>query len=109
MTISTQIGIIGTEQGEIFFIDLDTGQLLGFTRIDEYVSNFQICQDSELDEINLIITSQSKKQWQLVLEQPSNGFVYVLNNNLTCNKLHSQASRDTTIGNKKNFFINNQV
>ncbi|XP_043461144.1 uncharacterized protein LOC122497855 [Leptopilina heterotoma] len=80
MATSCQTGIIGTEQGEILFIDLDTGQQIGLTRIDDYISSFQICQDTELDTINLIITSQSKKQWLLVLEQPAKGYIYTQSN-----------------------------
>lgn len=80
MSTSCQTGIIGTEQGEILFIDLDTGQQIGLTRIDGYISNFQICQDTELDTINLIITSQSKKQWFLILEQPAKGYIYTQSN-----------------------------
>ena len=103
MSVSSQVGIIGTEQGEILFVDLDTGQQVGFTRVDGHVSSFQICQDSELDTINLIITSQLKKQWHLVLEQPAKGYVFMINNGIATSDSYSQGSSGQAESNEKTF------
>ncbi|XP_033222191.1 uncharacterized protein LOC117176193 isoform X2 [Belonocnema kinseyi] len=103
MAVSSQVAIVGTEQGEILFIDLDTGQQVGFTRIDGHVSSFQICQDSELDTVNLIITSQLKKQWHLVLEQPAKGYVFMHNNGTASSESYSQGSSGHSENNEKTF------
>ncbi|XP_058799619.1 uncharacterized protein LOC131669061 isoform X2 [Phymastichus coffea] len=79
-SFSAQIGIVGTEQGEIVFINLETGQQVGITKIEGKIKGFSICQDSEVDTVTLLITNQSREQWHLVLEKPANNYTYPFNN-----------------------------
>ncbi|XP_011499761.1 PREDICTED: uncharacterized protein LOC105363708 [Ceratosolen solmsi marchali] len=73
-----EIGIIGTEQGEIIFVNLETGQQVGSTKIDGCIASFFICQDTELDTVTLLITNNCKEQWYLVLEKPGSNYIYPL-------------------------------
>jgi hypothetical protein len=78
VSFSGEIGIIGTEQGEIIFVNLETGQQVGSTKIDGCVASFFICQDTELDTVTLLITNNCKEQWYLVLEKPGSNYIYPL-------------------------------
>ncbi|XP_076231996.1 RCC1 and BTB domain containing protein claret [Calliopsis andreniformis] len=64
-----EIGIIGTECGEIIFINLETGHQATVTHINGNIVSLHICRDQGTDSVSLLITSQSKQQWRLLLEQ----------------------------------------
>ncbi|XP_014210897.1 uncharacterized protein LOC106641130 [Copidosoma floridanum] len=79
-TLPCNVGILGTDQGEIIFVNLETGQKVGATKIEGRVASFFICQDTELDTVTLLITNQSREQWGLILEKPGSKYTYPLNN-----------------------------
>lgn len=93
-TFAAQIGIVGTEQGEIIFINLETGQQIGITKIEGRVKGFSICQDTELDTVTLLITNQGREQWHLVLEKPANNYTYPFNNGTTQSSKNDDADND---------------
>ncbi|XP_076290430.1 RCC1 and BTB domain containing protein claret [Lasioglossum baleicum] len=64
-----EIGIIGTEYGEIVFINLETGYQTNVTHINGNIVSLRICRDESNDSVSLLITSQSNQQWRLLLEQ----------------------------------------
>ncbi|XP_031777146.1 uncharacterized protein LOC100677930 isoform X2 [Nasonia vitripennis] len=80
ISFSGQMGIVGTEQGEIIFVNLETGQQVGSTKTDGKITGLCICQDTELDTVMLLITNHCKEQWHLVLEKPGSNYTYPLNN-----------------------------
>lgn len=75
-----QIGIIGTEQGELIFINLEIGKQVGSTKIEGCITNLSICQDTELGVVTLLITNHCNEQWHLILEKPGHGYIYPLIN-----------------------------
>lgn len=85
-SFAAQIGIIGTEQGEIIFINLESGLKIGSTKIEGCVTNLGIYQDKQLDTVTLLITNDNKNQWQLILEKPSTKYIYPLYNQATENE-----------------------
>ncbi|XP_046742534.1 uncharacterized protein LOC124409162 [Diprion similis] len=72
----SHVGIIGTEHGEIVLVNLESGCQVGLTNVKGNVTNLHICQDSSLDVVSLLVTSQTHQQWRLILEQRANGYVY---------------------------------
>ena len=87
VTVAMNIAIIGTEQGEIVFVNLESGRRVNTTHITGYISSLQICHDNELyTTVSLLITSQTREQWQLVLEHSLNSYVYPLDNDNVFNQ-----------------------
>ncbi|KAG7209510.1 hypothetical protein KM043_015595 [Ampulex compressa] len=67
--ICIDVAIVGTEYGEILFINLESGQQICVTHIKGSISELKICDDESKDMISLLITNQKKQQWHLILEQ----------------------------------------
>ncbi|XP_011299545.1 uncharacterized protein ca [Fopius arisanus] len=78
VTQSSHIGVIGTEDGEVVFINLENGQWIGSTRVRGSISSLDICQDNSLEIVSLLITNKTRQQWRLVLEQRTNGCIFSL-------------------------------
>lgn len=83
-----EVGIIGTEYGEIIFINLETGHQTNVTHVNGNIANLHICRDQSNDSVSLLITSQSKQQWRLLLEQHTYSCLRHLENG-DYNVLHS--------------------
>lgn len=71
-----QNAIIGYDTGELCFVSLTDGQVIGTTQITGPVTSLNICQDNSLDAVTLLITSESKQQWRLLLEQRSKSYIW---------------------------------
>ncbi|KAH0535397.1 uncharacterized protein LOC123267719 [Cotesia glomerata] len=69
VTQYSHIGIIGTEEGEIIFVNLETGQWIDSTRVNGSISSFCICKDNHLEIVSLLVTSKTHQQWRMILEQ----------------------------------------
>ncbi|KAJ8687906.1 hypothetical protein QAD02_023701, partial [Eretmocerus hayati] len=95
VSFSGQIGIMGTEQGEIIFINLESGQQSGSTSVDGRVTKLSICQDTELDTVTLLITNHLRKQWYLVLEKPGSNYTCLSINNDLKKSTHSNEDNET--------------
>ncbi|XP_034951162.1 uncharacterized protein ca [Chelonus insularis] len=94
VTQCSHIGIIGTEEGEIIFINLENGQWIDSTRVNGSISSLHICQDNSLEIVSLLITSKTQQQWRIILEQRSNGCIFSSNNERACSSfLPSQFDR----------------
>lgn len=72
------LAIIGTELGELSFIELSTGKEVGGTYITVPVTQLHVCRDNSLDTVYLLITGTEDRQWRLVLEQRSNQYLFPL-------------------------------
>ncbi|XP_066977606.1 uncharacterized protein ca isoform X2 [Macrobrachium rosenbergii] len=72
------LAIIGTELGELSFIELSTGKEVGGTYITVPVKELHLCRDNSLDTIYLLITGPEDRQWRLVLEQRSSQYLFPL-------------------------------
>lgn len=87
--IPAEIGIIGTEYGEIIFINLETGHQTNVTQIKGNIISLHICRDQSNDIVSLLITSQSRRQWRLLLEQRTYSCLHHLENGESYNTLHT--------------------
>ncbi|XP_071855799.1 RCC1 and BTB domain containing protein claret [Bombus fervidus] len=87
--IPAEIGIIGTEYGEIIFINLETGHQTNVTQIKGNIASLHICRDQSNDIVSLLITSQSRGQWRLLLEQRTYSCLHHLENGESYNALHT--------------------
>ncbi|XP_043788505.1 uncharacterized protein LOC122712731 isoform X1 [Apis laboriosa] len=87
--IPAEIGIIGTEYGEIIFINLETGHQTNVTQIKGNIISLHICRDQSNDIVSLLITSQSRRQWRLLLEQRTYSCLHHLENGESYNALHT--------------------
>lgn len=65
---STNIGIVGTEYGEVILINLENGQQVGTAHVNGHIISLHICKEKSNDSISLLITSKTKQQWRLLLE-----------------------------------------
>ncbi|XP_076055438.1 RCC1 and BTB domain containing protein claret isoform X3 [Oratosquilla oratoria] len=74
----TSLAIIGTELGELSFVEISTGKEVGGTYITVPVTELFICRDNSLDTVYLLITGTEERQWRLVLEQRSSQYLYPL-------------------------------
>lgn len=86
--IPAEIGIIGTEYGEILFINLETGHQTSVTQVKGNISSLHICHDQSNDIVSLLITCQSWRQWRLLLEQRTYSCLHHLENGEPYNVLH---------------------
>ncbi|CAK9809769.1 X-linked retinitis pigmentosa GTPase regulator homolog [Anthophora plagiata] len=89
IVIPAEIGIIGTEYGEIIFINLETGHQTNVTQIKENIASLHICRDQSNDIVSLLITSQSRRQWRLLLEQRTYSCLQHLDNGESYNVLQT--------------------
>lgn len=94
--IPAEIGIIGTEYGEIIFINLETGHQTNVTQIKGNIASLHICRDQSNDIVSLLITNQSKRQWRLLLEQRTYSCLQHLENGESYNVLHTNDMYDNT-------------
>ncbi|XP_053987652.1 uncharacterized protein LOC128881032 [Hylaeus volcanicus] len=85
---SAEIGIIGTEYGEIIFINLESGHQTIVARINGNIASLHICCNEITNRVSLLITSQSKQQWRLLLKQHAYSCLQHLENGETYNSLH---------------------
>ncbi|XP_043664622.1 uncharacterized protein LOC122627529 isoform X1 [Vespula pensylvanica] len=65
---STNMGIVGTEYGEVILINLENGQQVGTAHVNGHIISLHICKEKSNDSISLLITSKAKQQWRLLLE-----------------------------------------
>ncbi|XP_045605152.1 uncharacterized protein ca isoform X2 [Procambarus clarkii] len=72
------LAIIGTDLGELSFIELSSGKEVGGTYITVPVKQLHLCRDNSLDTVYLLITGPEDRQWRLVLEQRSNQYLFPL-------------------------------
>ncbi|XP_042235207.1 uncharacterized protein LOC121874922 isoform X2 [Homarus americanus] len=72
------LAIIGTELGELSFIELSSGKEVGGTYITVPVKQLHLCRDNSLDTVYLLITGPEDRQWRLVLEQRSSQYLFPL-------------------------------
>ncbi|XP_053656364.1 uncharacterized protein ca isoform X2 [Cherax quadricarinatus] len=72
------LAIIGTELGELSFIELSSGKEVGGTYITVPVKHLHLCRDNSLDTVYLLITGPEDRQWRLVLEQRSSQYLFPL-------------------------------
>ncbi|XP_076756092.1 RCC1 and BTB domain containing protein claret isoform X2 [Xylocopa sonorina] len=87
--IPAEIGIIGTEYGEIIFINLESGHQTNVTQIKGNIASLHICRDQSNDVVSLLITSQSRRQWRVLLEQHTYSCLQNLENGESYNALHT--------------------
>ncbi|XP_069977308.1 uncharacterized protein ca isoform X2 [Penaeus vannamei] len=78
MVGDASLAIIGTELGELSFIELSTGKEVGGTYITVPVTELDLCRDNSLDTVYLLITGPEDRQWRLVLEQRSSQYLFPL-------------------------------
>ncbi|XP_078595425.1 uncharacterized protein LOC144872787 isoform X2 [Branchiostoma floridae x Branchiostoma japonicum] len=64
-----QIAIIGTEIGELVFVDLILGREVGSTQVREHVATMDLIRDDNHSTVHLLVQTQSGIQWRLLLEQ----------------------------------------
>lgn len=103
--MAMNIGVIGTETGEIVFVNLESGRRMNSTQVTGQILDLQICHDNELNTVvSLLITNESREQWQLVLEHSVNGYVYPLDNDnvFNQNSTYAQQSNDNNDDGIKN-------
>ncbi|XP_076673695.1 RCC1 and BTB domain containing protein claret [Andrena cerasifolii] len=84
-----EIGIVGTEYGEIIFVNLKNGHQTNVAHINGTIASLHICRDQSNDSVSLLITSQSKQQWRLLLEQHTYSCLQHLENGDPYNMLHT--------------------
>ncbi|OAD60135.1 X-linked retinitis pigmentosa GTPase regulator like protein [Eufriesea mexicana] len=87
--VPAEIGIIGTEYGEIIFINLESGHQTNVTQIVGNIVSLHICRDQSNDIVSLLITNQSRRQWRLLLEQRTYSCLHHLENGESYNALHT--------------------
>ncbi|KAF7988653.1 hypothetical protein HCN44_001226 [Aphidius gifuensis] len=95
VTQSSHIGIIGTDEGEIIFINIENGQWIGSTQVSGTITSLNICQDNSLEIVSLLITNSQDKQWRLILEQRTNGCLFTINKTSKYNKKNNEKIDDT--------------
>ncbi|XP_066285129.1 uncharacterized protein [Branchiostoma lanceolatum] len=66
-----QIAIIGTEIGELVFVDLILGREVASTQVREHVATMDLIRDDNHSTVHLLVQTQSGIQWRLLLEQRS--------------------------------------
>ncbi|XP_015122188.1 uncharacterized protein LOC107044705 [Diachasma alloeum] len=93
VTQSSHIGVVGTEDGEVIFVNLENGQWIGSTRVRGSISSLDICQDNNLEIVSLLITNRTRQQWRLVLEQRANGCIFSLHKS---SPFHSRIETEET-------------
>ncbi|XP_076160766.1 RCC1 and BTB domain containing protein claret isoform X2 [Ptiloglossa arizonensis] len=86
---SAEVGIIGTEYGEIIFINLESGHQTIVAHVNGNIASLHICCNESNDSVSLLITSQSKQQWRLLLEQHTYSCLRHLENGESYNSLHT--------------------
>ncbi|XP_066588332.1 uncharacterized protein ca [Prorops nasuta] len=96
---STNVAIIGTEYGEIIILNLHTGQKLEIVHIKGPVAAFNIWSEENTKNIILLVTSQIKQQWRLVLAGES--YSCLSTENDKCSSL--LGSNNTICDNSQNF------
>ncbi|KAK0092550.1 hypothetical protein PV326_001178 [Microctonus aethiopoides] len=79
ITQNSHVGIIGTEEGEIIFINLQNGQWIHSTSVCDSIAKFDIYQENDLETVSLLITTKSQRQWRLILEDRIRGCIFPLN------------------------------
>ncbi|XP_052121227.1 uncharacterized protein LOC113205965 [Frankliniella occidentalis] len=62
-----QMGLVGTESGDIALINLNTGQRLGTRKISGSLSMLHVCHDNS-DSAYLLMTCEDRQQWRVLLE-----------------------------------------
>ncbi|XP_076627928.1 RCC1 and BTB domain containing protein claret isoform X2 [Colletes latitarsis] len=98
---STEVGIIGTEYGEIIFINLESGHQTIVARVNGNIANLHICCNESNNSVSLLITSQSKQQWRLLLVQHTYSCLHHLENGEAYN--NSLHTSDNIYDNTKTF------
>lgn len=83
------VAIIGTEYGEIVFINLESGHQISITHVNGNIASLHICRDQSTDSVSLLITSQAKQQWRLLLEQRAYSCLHQIDNGESYNVFHS--------------------
>ncbi|XP_078677642.1 uncharacterized protein LOC144914082 isoform X3 [Branchiostoma floridae x Branchiostoma belcheri] len=66
-----QVAIIGTEIGELVFVDLILGREVGSAQVREHVVTMDLVRDDNHSTVHLLVQTQSGIQWRLLLEQRS--------------------------------------
>ncbi|CAL4106537.1 unnamed protein product, partial [Meganyctiphanes norvegica] len=72
------LAIVGTELGELSFVELSSGREVGGTYITVPVRELHLCRDNSMDTVFLLITGPEDRQWRLVLEQRSTQYLFPL-------------------------------
>ncbi|KAK3924364.1 Ultraviolet-B receptor UVR8 [Frankliniella fusca] len=62
-----QMGLVGTELGDIALINLNTGQRVGTRKISGSLSMLHVCHDNS-DSAYLLMTCEDRQQWRVLLE-----------------------------------------
>ncbi|XP_012270806.1 uncharacterized protein LOC105694570 [Orussus abietinus] len=91
---ANHLAVLGTEEGEVVLINLEIGQQVGCTHINEPVTDLHVCRNNSLDTVFLLITGKSKQQWRLILEKCTNGYICPIENEKSV--LHVYASQQST-------------
>ncbi|GIY76864.1 hypothetical protein CDAR_513182 [Caerostris darwini] len=73
------IAIIGSELGEISFINLVNKKEVGGTYITSSISALDILYDESHDTTYLLITGSNQQQWRLLLEEKKSNFYWPFN------------------------------
>ncbi|XP_021913956.1 uncharacterized protein LOC110827029 isoform X3 [Zootermopsis nevadensis] len=103
------VAIMGTDSGDLIFVSLTTGLQVGITFVRASVSVLHICQDNNLDSVFLLITSDNRSQWKLLLEQRATGYAWPIDSSGSAVKVvtsnnepnsSSNANGDLEYGNK---------
>ncbi|GFY45525.1 x-linked retinitis pigmentosa GTPase regulator homolog [Trichonephila inaurata madagascariensis] len=76
---SEHIAIIGSELGEISFINLVNKKEVGGTYITSGISALDILYDESHDTTYLLITGSNQQQWRLLLEEKKSNFYWPFN------------------------------
>ncbi|XP_030764189.1 uncharacterized protein LOC115888568 isoform X2 [Sitophilus oryzae] len=71
-----QNALVGFDSGNILLVSLTDGRVLGGCSIPEAVTTLQICLDNVKEIISLLVTGITERQWRLLLEQHSNGYMW---------------------------------
>ncbi|XP_057334647.1 uncharacterized protein LOC130673595 [Microplitis mediator] len=93
VTQCSHIGIVGTEEGEIIFINLENGQWIDSARVNGSIASLYICQDNNLEIVSLLVTSKTHQQWRMILEQRTN-CIFPLNTR-TGSSFHSRYEEES--------------
>ncbi|XP_054722034.1 uncharacterized protein LOC129231695 [Uloborus diversus] len=73
------IAVIGSELGEISFINLINKKEVGGTYITSGISSLDILYDESHDTTYLLITGSNQQQWRLLLEEKKSNFYWPFN------------------------------
>ncbi|KAK0180736.1 hypothetical protein PV327_003090 [Microctonus hyperodae] len=103
ITQNSHVGIIGTEEGEIIFINLQNGQWIHSTSVCDSIAKLDIYQENDLETLSLLVTTKSQRQWRLILEDRIRGSIFPLNDSdgvassFNNNKQHEPGNDQTKI------------